>query len=289
MTGFGKSSSSFGEMKVTVEIRTLNSKNFDLYLKIPNYFKEKEVVIRKILGDNLHRGKVEAIITVENNGAISDYDINTELAAKYYRSLEKVADEVQAPKEGLLAQVARMPDVLVSKENELKEEDWKGLEGLINEALENLIAFRKQEGDSLKKDFEHRIDTIQKLLDDVPNFEKERVDRIRERMETSLNENESSSYRIEKDDNRFEQELIFYIEKLDISEEKVRLQNHLSYFIETMSQGSPLGKKLGFIAQEINREVNTLGSKANHAELQKLVVDMKDNLEKIKEQVLNTL
>lgn len=284
MTGFGKSSSSFGEMKVTVEIRTLNSKNFDLYLKIPNYFKEKEVVIRKILGDNLHRGKVEAIITVENNGAISDYDINTDLAAKYYRSLEKVANEVNAPKEGLLAQVARMPDVLVSKENELKEEDWKGLEKLLNEALENLIAFRRQEGDSLKKDFENRIDTIQELLDEVPKFEKERVDRVRERMDSSMNENN-----FEKDDNRFEQELIFYIEKLDVSEEKVRLQNHLSYFKETMSQGSPLGKKLGFIAQEINREVNTLGSKANHAELQKIVVDMKDNLEKIKEQVLNTL
>lgn len=284
MTGFGKSSASFGGMKVTVEIKTLNSKNFDLYLKVPNYFKEKEVEIRKILGDAINRGKTEVIITVENNGNDSIFDINAELAKKYYLALEKIADEVGASKDGIMAQVSRMPEVLVSKETTLNEEDWSALRKMIDEAIENLISFRKQEGDSLKGDFSSRITNIQTLLDEVPKYEQERVDKIRERMDAALNENN-----LDNDENRLEQELIYYIEKLDISEEKVRLANHLKYFNETMTQGSPVGKKLGFIAQEINREVNTLGSKANHAELQKIVVNMKDNLEKIKEQVLNTL
>ena len=284
MTGFGKSSGTFNGMKVTIEVRTLNSKNFDLYLKVPNYFKEKEVAMRKILGDHLHRGKVEAIVNLEHVGDVSDYEINSSLAKKYYHSLSQLANEVGGTKENLIATVARMPEVLVGKESEMSEKDWHSIEKLLLEAIEKLIEFRIQEGTSLFNDFQNRINKIDSLLSEVPKFEQERIEKIKERMKGALEEIDQNS-----DANRFEQELIYYIEKLDVSEEKVRLNNHLKYFVETMNQGKPIGKKLGFIAQEIGREINTLGSKAQHADLQKIVVDMKDNLEKIKEQVLNTL
>jgi uncharacterized protein (TIGR00255 family) len=284
MTGFGKASATFNGMKVTIEIRTLNSKNFDLYLKVPNYFKEKEVAMRKILGNALHRGKVETIINLEHTGDISDYEINASLAKKYYESLSQLADEVGGSKDNLIATVARMPEVLVGKENQMSENDWTELEKLLHNAIEKLIDFRNQEGESLFKDLQVRINEIDRLLGEVPKYEEERITKIRERMMGALQEIDQNS-----DANRFEQELIYYIEKLDVSEEKVRLNNHLKYFVETMNQDSAVGKKLGFISQEIGREINTLGSKAQHAELQKIVVDMKDNLEKIKEQVLNTL
>lgn len=284
MTGFGKSSAAFNGMKVTIEIRTLNSKSFDLYLKVPNYFKQKEVAIRKVLGDQIHRGKVEAIINLEHIGEVSDYAINIELAKKYYTSLAQIADEVGGTKENLVATVARMPEVLVGKESEMSENDWEELEKIINDALKKLIEFRTQEGESLYNDLHNRINEIDRLLGEVPKYEEERITKIRERMAGALEEIDQNS-----DANRFEQELIYYIEKLDVSEEKVRLSNHLNYFVETMNQEKSIGKKLGFISQEIGREINTLGSKAQHAELQKIVVDMKDNLEKIKEQLLNTL
>jgi uncharacterized protein (TIGR00255 family) len=284
MTGFGKASGTFNGMKVTIEIRTLNSKSFDLYLKVPNYFKEKEVPMRKMLGDSLHRGKVEAIVTLEHIGDVSDYEINSSLAKKYYESLSQLADEVGGSKENLIATVARMPEVLVGKENEMSDSDWVALEKLLQEAIAKLIEFRNQEGESLFQDLQNRINEIDRLLGEVPQYEEERITKIRERMAGALEEIDQNS-----DANRFEQELIYYIEKLDVSEEKVRLNNHLNYFVETLNQDKPVGKKLGFISQEIGREINTLGSKAQHAELQKIVVDMKDNLEKIKEQVLNTL
>lgn len=284
MTGFGKATASFNGMKVTVEIKTLNSKSFDLYLKVPNYFKEKEVAIRKMLGDQLERGKLEVFVNLENTGETSDYEVNVSLAKKYYASLAQIADEVGGTKENLIATVARMPEVLTGKEAELSEEDGKALLTLVQEAIDKLIEFRKQEGESLHSDLQERINAIDHLLGEVPQYEEERIQKIRERMSGALEEIDLNS-----DANRFEQELIYYIEKLDVSEEKVRLNNHLKYFVETMNQDRAVGKKLGFIAQEIGREINTLGSKAQHAELQKIVVNMKDNLEKIKEQVLNTL
>ena len=284
MTGFGKATASFNGMKVTVEIKTLNSKSFDLYLKVPNYFKEKDVAIRKMLGDQLERGKLEVFVNLENTGETSDYEVNVALAKKYYASLAQIADEVGGTKENLIATVARMPEVLTGKEAELSEEDGKALLTLVQEAIDKLIDFRKQEGESLHSDLQERINAIDHLLGEVPQYEEERIQKIRERMSGALEEIDLNS-----DANRFEQELIYYIEKLDVSEEKVRLNNHLKYFVETMNQDTAVGKKLGFIAQEIGREINTLGSKAQHAELQKIVVNMKDNLEKIKEQVLNTL
>lgn len=284
MTGFGKSTGTFKGKKIVVELRALNSKSFDLYLKVPSLFKEKEIEIRKILGNQLDRGKIEAVISIENTGDNSNYSINQSLAAKYYKELKTLSDNVGERSENLVATIIRLPDVLVNQEEELTEEDWKFLESLILEAIEKLKEFRKQEGDSLKKDFENRISEIESLLSKVSDYESERITAVKEKMRKSLEELGENS-----DQNRFEQELIFYIEKLDVSEEKVRLKNHLEYFNETINSSDSVGKKIGFISQEIGREINTLGSKAQHAELQKIVVEMKDNLEKIKEQVLNTL
>lgn len=283
MTGFGKASGTYNGKKIVIELRALNSKSFDLYLKLPSLFKEKEIDVRKILGNNLDRGKVEAIISIENTGDNSDYVINKSLATKYYNELKEFSDSVGANVENLMSSIVRLPDVLVSEVAELLEEDWDFLEKCLLEAIANLKEFRLQEGASLKTDFENRIGEIGRLLKEVPKYESERIENIRERMRKGLEDAKNV------DENRFEQELIFYIEKLDVSEEKVRLENHLNYFKETIGNGGVVGKKIGFISQEIGREINTLGSKAQHADLQKLVVEMKDNLEKIKEQVLNTL
>ena len=283
MTGFGKATGTYKGKKIVVELRTLNSKSFDLYLKLPSLFKEKEIDVRKILGNNLDRGKIEAVISIENTGDNSDYVINKSLATKYYNELKDFSDSVGANVENLMSSIVRLPDVLVSQDEELTDEQWSFLEKCLLEAITNLKEFRLQEGASLQSDFENRIGEIDRLLKEVPKYESVRIENIRERMRKGLDEAKNV------DENRFEQELIFYIEKLDVSEEKVRLENHLNYFKETIETGGVIGKKLGFISQEIGREINTLGSKAQHAELQKLVVNMKDNLEKIKEQVLNTL
>lgn len=283
MTGFGKATGTYKGKKIVVELRALNSKSFDLYLKLPSLFKEKEIDVRKILGNNLDRGKIEAVISIENTGDNSDYVINKSLATKYYNELKDFSDSVGANVENLMSSIVRLPDVLVSQDEELTDEQWSFLEKCLLEAITNLKEFRLQEGASLQSDFENRIGEIDRLLKEVPKYESVRIENIRERMRKGLDEAKNV------DENRFEQELIFYIEKLDVSEEKVRLENHLNYFKETIETGGVIGKKLGFISQEIGREINTLGSKAQHAELQKLVVNMKDNLEKIKEQVLNTL
>lgn len=283
MTGFGKATGTYRGKKIVVELRALNSKSFDLYLKLPSLFKEKEIDVRKILGNNLDRGKIEAVISIENTGDNSDYVINKSLATKYYNELKDFSDSVDANVDNLMSSIMRLPDVLVSQEDELTDEQWSFLEKCLLEAITNLKEFRLQEGASLQSDFENRIGEIDRLLKEVPKYESVRIENIRERMRKGLEEAKNV------DENRFEQELIFYIEKLDVSEEKVRLENHLNYFKETIETGGVIGKKLGFISQEIGREINTLGSKAQHAELQKLVVNMKDNLEKIKEQVLNTL
>lgn len=284
MTGFGKATGSNHGKKIVVELRALNSKSLDLYLKLPSYFKEKEIELRKIITKELDRGKVEAIISVENIGEQGTYAINRNLAKAYYAEIKSLAEEVGAENDQLFSNIFRLPDILVQQDNELSEQDWNYLKELLHEAIQHLNAFRLQEGESLKSDFHTCISKIEHALEGVVQYEQERIEVVRERMTKGL---EELSQKI--DENRLEQELIFYIEKLDVSEEKVRLKNHLSYFKETILSEEGVGKKLGFIAQEMGREINTLGSKANHAEIQKLVVEMKDNLERIKEQVLNTL
>jgi uncharacterized protein (TIGR00255 family) len=284
MTGFGKATGTHNGRKIVVEIRALNSKGLDLYLKIPSLFKEKELEVRKIIGDSADRGKIEAIISIENTGTKGSYTINKELAISYYQDMKEIAERSGASNADVFSNIFRIPDVMNQQEEEVTAEDWSFLEQLLHESIINLNAFRSQEGASLFADLSGCIDRIREGLEQVPRYEQERIDTLRERMNKALEE-----LTVNVDENRLEQELIFYIEKLDVSEEKVRLKNHLDYFMETMNSGENVGKKLGFISQEIGREINTLGSKANHAELQKIVVNMKDNLEKIKEQVLNTL
>ena len=284
MTGFGKATVSLNDKKISVELRSLNSKGLDVYLKSPSIYKEKELPIRKIIGDGLERGKIECQIIEENAGSNSNITINSGLVKHYYSELKKISDELGESPSDLMTTVMRMPDVMKSEESSLNDEEWIALEKTIQEAVKEITAFRKQEGASLVNDFNNCLDNIENLLNEVPKYEDLRIDIIKERMRKGL---EKMAEKV--DENRFEQELIYYIEKLDVSEEKTRLQHHLNYFRETMDSADANGKKLGFITQEIGREINTLGSKSYHAELQKIVVDMKDNLEKIKEQVLNTL
>lgn len=284
MTGFGKATVSLNDKKITVELRSLNSKGLDVYLKCPSIYKEKELPIRKIIGDGLERGKIECQIIEENAGNKSNVTINSSLVKHYYSELKKISDELGESPSDLMTTVMRMPDVMVSEESSLDDTEWEALEKTIHEAVDQISSFREQEGVSLVNDFNNCIDNIENLLNEVPKYEDLRIDIIKERMRKGL---EKMAEKV--DENRFEQELIYYIEKLDVSEEKTRLQHHLNYFRETMEAADANGKKLGFITQEIGREINTLGSKSYHAELQKIVVDMKDNLEKIKEQVLNTL
>lgn len=284
MTGYGKAAGTFEGKKIVVEIRSLNSKSLDLNLRLMPLYREKELDLRAIIGQHLDRGKVEVSVSLENSGDSKNYTINRELAQAYYNDIKAVAEAVGEEPKDLLAIVMRMPEIFTNEKEQLSEEEGLFLNQLVHEACEQLITFRKQEGDQLKRDFEQNIQRINELLDLVPQYESIRIDIVRERMRASLEKISNTAV----DDNRFEQELIFYIEKMDISEEKMRLSNHLNYFVETMEVPF-CGKKLGFITQEIGREINTLGSKSYHVEMQKLVVEMKDHLEKIKEQVLNTL
>lgn len=284
MTGYGKATGSFEGKKLTAEIRSLNSKGLDLNIKTIPAYREKELEIRTIVAETLDRGKVELSISLENTGELKSSLVNKELARSYYSELKALADSVGDTSSDLLNIVLRMPDVLSGDKEQLSEEETHLLFGLVREAASQLMQFRRQEGEQLRQDFLFNINRIKSLLEEVPRFETERIGIVRERMRNGLEKISSAPI----DENRFEQELIFYIEKMDISEEKMRLLNHLNYFVETMDVPA-CGKKLGFISQEIGREINTLGSKSYHVELQKLVVEMKDHLEKIKEQVLNTL
>ena len=284
MTGFGKTTGTFSSKKVSVEIRSLNSKSLDLNVRISSAYRELEHEIRRVIGELLDRGKIDVIINLDSTGDSKNFTINRDLAAAYYADLRSVNDLIGEQSVDYLSMILRMPDIYINEKDELGSEEKQWLLDLVKTACEGLNEFRRQEGLALEQEFTLRIGDIRRLLMEVPKYENERVEVIRERIRKGLEELDSSKH----DDNRLEQEMIFYLEKLDISEEKMRLNNHLDYFLETMHL--PLsGKKLGFITQEIGREINTLGSKSNHAEMQKLVVDMKDNLEKIKEQVLNTL
>lgn len=284
MTGFGKATGNFQSKKITVEIRSLNSKSMDLNTRIPSQYKEIDGQIRKKLSTGLGRGKVDISINVEAIGETSPVSINKELAKTYYKELKSLNDELGEKTEDYLSLILKMPEVYSHSKEDLTDDEKDMVIQVVSEAVDNINDFRRKEGEDLEREFTGRIEDIRSFLGEVPKYENERIEIIRERMKKGLEDIQSGTY----DDNRLEQEMIFYIEKLDVAEEKMRLSNHLDYFLETMKTDQA-GKKLGFIGQEIGREINTLGSKSNHAEMQKLVIGMKDNLEKIKEQVLNTL
>lgn len=281
MTGYGQTMEIFQGKKISIEIRTLNSKGIDLNVKAHSLLKEKEIEIRKQVSDALKRGKIEVIINLSEEEG-SGQSINPSVFQAYYQQLKELASLTGEEPKDYFSLIVRMPDVLNSSDDVLKDDLWECIQNLLKQTLKKVEAFRNQEGNSLEKDFKERIKAIKDGLDKIAPFEKGRVDKVKERIFKNLEEAQ-----IDVDKNRLEQELILYIEKLDISEEKVRLSNHLKFFLETLETKESQGKKLGFITQEIGREINTLGSKANHADMQKVVVEMKDELEKIKEQVLN--
>lgn len=286
MTGFGKATGTFENKKITIEIKSLNSKNLDIYARMPPAYREKEIELRKYLGAELDRGKIECNINVETNGVDKTHTINKELAGRYYAEIVDLGSYLEIPATDVMTTILKMPDIFTSESLELEEGEWKCIWETFKNAVSKHQEFRSDEGQALEKELTTRIMNIKTAFEKVPNFEKERIDDIRNRIETNLEEFVGGA---KVDKNRFEQELIYYIEKIDIAEEKQRLGKHLEYFMEIINEPKSQGKKLGFISQEIGREINTLGSKAYHSEMQKLVVDMKDELEKIKEQVLNTL
>lgn len=287
MTGYGKAESILPDKKLTIEVRALNSKQLDTNARLPSLYKEKELEIRKLIANTLERGKVECSFFYELSQESSSGTINEPVVKDYYAQLSRISGDLglKATHE-LLSIVMKMPDTMRNERSELKEEEWESVRGSLKQALGQVNGFRHQEGESLDKDLRERVAAISAKLVEVEEMEGERIARIRERIGNNLSEFLGKE---DLDKNRFEQELIFYVEKLDISEEKVRLANHCSYFLETMDNEGPVGKKLGFISQEMGREINTLGSKANHVEIQRLVVVMKDELERIKEQILNVL
>ena len=281
MTGFGRAEAIFEGKKINVDIKSLNSKSFDLSIKLPLRFKEKELEIRKSLNDKLLRGKVDCFITCESLYVANDVKINQEIIKSYMDQLRQCSPE--APDFEYLKMAIRMPETIQCKTEELSDNEWNLLQETINKAVIEFSNFRKTEGEILGEELTKNIKNIEELLGQVQPFEKERISTIKERYLSSLKDFE------QLDETRFYQEVAYFVEKLDISEEKVRLTQHLKYFLEVLNNEDFNGKKLGFISQEIGREINTLGSKANHHEIQKIVVMMKDNLEKIKEQTLNVL
>lgn len=281
MTGFGRAENVFEGKKITIDIKSLNSKSFDLNIKIPLRYKEKEFEIRKILNDRIIRGKVDCYINLENLEESNDVKINKSLIDSYINELRTIASD--GPDFEYLKMAVRLPDAITSRPDELSEGEWEALSKIVIAAIDRFEEFRKTEGKILHEELERNIQNIDKNLSEVIPFEEERIIAVKERYQKSLKEFENI------DETRFYQEMAYFTEKLDISEEKVRLSQHLKYYKEVMENEDFNGKKLGFISQEIGREINTLGSKANHAEIQKLVVMMKDDLEKIKEQTLNVL
>lgn len=285
MTGYGKAVGEYEGQKIAVEVKSLNSKQLDLLTRIPTVYKEKEMALRNELAQVVERGKVEFTISVENVAGEMALKLNATVAEAYYKQVSDLAQRLGVnPPSDWLDTLLRIPDVFKTETQELNDAEWAVVSKTMQSAIEAFNEFRVQEGESLACMFRQKLENIARYLEEVEVFEKERVEKIKMRLRENL---ESLSVDYNKD--RFEQELIFYIEKLDVSEEKVRLCNHLKYFAETMAQDTSNGKKLGFIAQEMGREINTLGSKSNHAEMQILVVKMKDELEQIKEQVLNVL
>ncbi|WP_293875484.1 YicC/YloC family endoribonuclease [Flavobacterium sp.] len=282
MTGFGKATLQFQTKKITVEIKSLNSKGLDLNTRMPSVFREMELGLRNQLSIRLERGKIDFSLYIEATGEETSSKINVPIVRGYINQMKAVipnADETE-----LMKMAVRMPDALKTERDEIDENEWEKIQTVIDEAMQNIAQFRKDEGVSLEREFLHRIANIMTLMNSAVAYDVERVETVKTRLRNALDELKENV-----DENRFEQELIFYLEKYDITEEKVRLENHLNYFIETIAGTEANGRKLGFITQEMGREINTMGSKSNHTEMQKLVVMMKDELEKIKEQVLNVL
>jgi uncharacterized protein (TIGR00255 family) len=282
MTGFGKASLQLPTKKITVEIKSLNSKGLDLNTRMPSVFREMELGLRNQISQRLERGKVDFSLYVEVTGEETTSKINVPIVNGYINQMKAVIPTADATE--LLKMAVRMPDALKTERDEIDATEWKQIQTVIDEAMENIANFRKDEGASLEKEFQLRISNINNLMNEAVSYDAERVETVKTRLRTALDE-----LKVNVDENRFEQELIFYLEKYDITEEKVRLGNHLNYFLETLNGTEANGRKLGFITQEMGREINTMGSKSNHTEMQKLVVMMKDELEKIKEQVLNVL
>ena len=288
MTGYGKAVVAFGDKKINVEVKSLNSKSLDLTTRICPLYREKEMEIRQTIAKTLERGKVDFCVWIEKDAGSEATPINKELMKSYYNQILDIVATTGIPEpEDIFSTLLRMPDVMSKTEVEvLTDGEWAVAVNAIDMAINQLVEFRQQEGAALQKKFSEKIDNIEKLMGEIEPYEKARVEKIRQRIIDGL----STIPEVEYDKNRLEQELIYYIEKLDISEEKQRLANHLNYFRETMlEEGHGVGKKLGFIAQEMGREINTTGSKSNQAEMQNIVVKMKDELEQIKEQVLNAL
>ena len=287
MTGYGKATCELPQKKINIEIRSLNSKQLDINTRIPGLYREKEIEIRNIISNRLFRGKVDVSFYVEAEVPDKVTKINTAIIESYYNQLKPVAEKLDIhDSTDFLKIIMPLPDTTKTEQTELDENEWRELSKSIEKALDDIVEFRKQEGNSLSEEITQRIKNISNLLDEVEPLEKNRIEKVKERLNEGL---QMLTDKNNIDENRFEQELIYYLEKLDITEEKVRLANHLDYFLETMDTDKPVGKKLGFITQEIGREINTLGSKANDAALQRIVIRMKDELEKIKEQILNVL
>lgn len=284
MTGYGKTVLQLPTKKVTIEIKSLNSKNLDLNVRIPSYYKEKELSVRKRLAKALVRGKVEFSIYIEMTADETSTFVNKAVVNEYINQLIDTLNLKEYNKVDLLNMAIKLPDALKTEREELDEAEWEKIELSINKAIVEIIDYRTDEALSLEEDFNKRITNIRKFLDEVKTLDNKRIENVKARLKKAINELE-----VETDSNRFEQELIYYLEKLDINEEKVRLENHLNYFLETLNTPESNGKKLGFIVQEIGREINTMGSKANFAPIQKAVIQMKNELEQIKEQILNVL
>lgn len=287
MTGFGRSTIELPGKNISIELKSLNSKQFDANLRLPPLYREKEGELRLLLNTNLERGKIELNINVDKNGESGTYQFNRSLAKQYFNEMKALADELGMDlNEDVISALTRMPDVLKAEQPALSKEEWTQVKQAVIEAVNGLNNFREQEGAALEKDLRERAKLIEKLLEEIPPLEGNRIDILRERLQKQL---EESVQQGGVDQNRFEQEIVYYMEKMDITEEKVRLKKHCEYFAEILSEPGANGKKLGFISQEMGREINTLGSKANDADIQKIVVLMKDELEKIKEQLFNIL
>jgi uncharacterized protein (TIGR00255 family) len=284
MTGYGKSVLHLSDKKVTIEIKSLNSKNLDLNVRIPSYYRIKELAVRKELASSLVRGKVDFSIYIEMTADETSTKVNKGVVSEYMQQLRNVVQTGSSNDVELLKMAVKMPDALKTEREELNEDEWEKIYVNIKEAIKDIIQYRIDEAESLEDDFKLRIKNIQSFLTEVNSFDEARIEFVKERLKKAIDE-----LKVSTDENRFEQELIYYLEKLDINEEKVRLGNHLNYFLQELATPDSNGKKLGFIVQEIGREINTIGSKANFAPMQKAVIQMKNELEKIKEQILNVL
>ena len=285
MTGYGKAELNLTNANFTIEVRSLNSKQIDANVKMSSVYRDKEIGLRKLLSEKLQRGKIELSIWRESSESNAKYSLNTELIKEYFSQIEGVTSELNLNSKDIMSSLLKMPEVLVKGEEKANDNEWDEIAKGIDIAIENILQFRMEEGKKLEEDITTRINTLSRLLTEILPFGKSRIEKVKKSLADKLAEIDTKNI----DENRLEQELIYYLEKQDITEEQVRLDVHLSYFLETMKTDSPNGKKLGFIGQEIGREINTIGSKSSDAGMQKIVVEMKDELEKIKEQLLNIL